>query len=246
MSKLFVRLGIFRSVLLLTVFSVFVSLMVTPTVLYITKEKITVGSYLIATITSLIIAPSISSLFIKQFFKIHELEQDIRQIAMFDDMTGFMTRRFFLQHAESYVTKANRANDDFSVMVLDVDFFKHINDEYGHMAGDKVLSDFGELCLKHKREEDIFGRTGGEEFTLVLPNMNASDAKNYAEKLREDIENLDIEFDQFIIRCTISIGFVSCFSSKRELNALVKIADEAMYQAKKSGRNRSVQGFMTT
>lgn len=242
MSKLIVRLGFYLSVTLLTAFAVFISLLVTPIVLSLTDEKITVVSYLIATVISLIVAPSVSSLFISQFFKIYTLEKEIREIAMYDEMTGFLTRRFFLQYAESHVSLANRAKTEFAIMVLDIDNFKKINDKYGHMAGDKVLNEFGLLCLKHKRKEDFFGRTGGEEFTFLLPNVDASGAKSYAEKIRQQVERLEIEFDQSTIRCTVSVGFVSYLSSKVPLESLIRSADDAMYRAKKTGRNQTVQG----
>ena len=239
MNHLFLRLGLYWSTGLLTLFTIIVSVLVTMTVLLFSDERFTLSSLQIAVIISLIIAPSMSFLFLRQYFKIHSLEQQVRQLAMYDELTDFLTRRFFMEMANNYLSVAERSRDCFSLITFDIDHFKKINDTYGHLAGDKVLKNVADTCLQHKRKGDLAGRLGGEEFALLLPEMSAAGVVEFVEELRLLIQNTPCDIGNETIYCTASLGYLSISKQSQTLSVLLDIADKAMYQAKAKGRNRS-------
>lgn len=128
----------------------------------------------------------------------------------------------------------------FSVLSVDLDHFKSINDEYGHASGDKVLETFGDIAFQVARKSDLAGRMGGEEFAFFLPNTSAKQALDLSERLHEAIKKTTIEHDGCAIRFTLSIGIAE-FPKERvdNLEKSLSMADKAMYQAKKNGRNQS-------
>ncbi len=144
-----------------------------------------------------------------------------------DEMTKILNRATIEREFKDVLKKTNG-----SVMFLDLDKFKHINDTYGHEKGDKVLKEFSEIVCNKIRSTDIFGRWGGEEFVLVLPETDFENAIKKAEKIREKIQNHDFRFP-----VTVSIG-VSDFKKGEKIDDVIKRADECVYKAKNEGRNR--------
>ena len=134
------------------------------------------------------------------------------------------------------LSQAIRARSSVAVIVVDIDFFKNINDTYGHAFGDEVLQYFSNILLKNRREHDIVARFGGEEFVLILPDIEKNDAFKVAEALRVDIENSKIND----ISITVSIGISMNKNTKNVFDTLFKQADLALYDAKNSGRNKTV------
>jgi two-component system, cell cycle response regulator len=168
------------------------------------------------------------------------LVEESRSLATTDALTGLLNRRAFLESTGREVARAKRYNDRLSVILLDVDHFKHINDKRGHAAGDLVLTAVGKLLNNALRTCDIVARWGGEEFVLVLPSTSLEGAEQTAERVRELMEHADIkDGNGDRIPVTASFG-VATYTGSENLEQVVDRADRAMYLAKSGGRNRVV------
>jgi diguanylate cyclase (GGDEF)-like protein len=164
--------------------------------------------------------------------------EEVYQLATHDALTELYNRRHFLELMEKEIARAERHARPLALAILDVDLFKRINDEYGHIAGDGVLKQMAEILRQHVRGEDIAARIGGEEFAVLLPEADPADALGFAERLREAIAASTFSPGGVTHRITISIGLAELAPSRRERSELMRAADAALYQAKESGRNR--------
>lgn len=146
-----------------------------------------------------------------------------------------------MEQAEIELSRAIRYQNPLSIMMMDVDFFKRINDSYGHKTGDLVLQKLAETCQHCLREVDIIGRMGGEEFAILLPETNGLEAIEAAERLNDAIRSSKVPLEAGLpLQFTVSIG-VSCLRSKEDnIDVLLSLADKALYQAKATGRNKVV------
>jgi len=151
-----------------------------------------------------------------------------------DSLTRVFNRRYWEQRLIEEFNRCRRSNEKACVMMVDIDHFKTINDTYGHLVGDNVLKQFGEL-LQQLRSSDIVGRYGGEEFAVLLPNSSLEESLLVAERLRLNIENSEFER---IGKCTVSIGIASLDKRHSDAYKWLNNADQALYQAKKEGRNK--------
>ncbi|RUM28386.1 MAG: hypothetical protein DSY42_08485 [Aquifex sp.] len=159
-------------------------------------------------------------------------------MALTDPLTKLYNRRIFVEVAEKELSRASRLGDSFSIILLDIDNFKKINDTYGHDVGDIVLRTVAEVLKKNVRKMDMVARWGGEEFIVMLPNTNLESAVKVAEKLRKLIERTKIKLPSGeVINITVSAG-VSSFKGQRSLDEIIKEADIALYAAKNRGKNR--------
>jgi diguanylate cyclase (GGDEF)-like protein len=168
------------------------------------------------------------------------LVEESRWMATTDALTGLLNRRAFLESTTREVARAKRYNEHLSVVLLDVDHFKHINDKRGHAAGDIVLSAVGKLLNRTLRTCDIVARWGGEEFVLVLPNTSLAGGEEVAERVRGELCSANIK-DGIgdVIPVTASFG-VATYGGGETLEQVIDRADRAMYLAKSGGRNRVV------
>ena len=166
--------------------------------------------------------------------------KELQLLASIDPMTKLYNRRYFTTTAEYILDLAKRDNKELSILMIDIDKFKNINDTYGHPIGDKVIIELANKLLKHQRKSDVICRFGGEEFIILLPNTSIDGAKIVSEKIRGDIENINIVLNQELeIKFTVSIGIsLVDINNESNLEATIKRADEALYNAKKNGRNR--------
>jgi diguanylate cyclase (GGDEF)-like protein len=164
-----------------------------------------------------------------------------------DGLTGLYNRRYLEESLGREESRARRSGRSLGLMMIDIDNFKRFNDTLGHAAGDAVLRAIGEYLLMAARGEDIVCRYGGEEFVLVMAQAPHNTVLHRAEKLRQGVQSLDIEYEgRFVGPVTISIG-IGIFPDHGEtVEAVLRIADNAMYQAKQSGRNRVVVGNQKT
>lgn len=162
-------------------------------------------------------------------------EYRYRLAAEIDGLTGAATRRFFVSQTRAKLAKSPKAG---VLAIIDVDFFKSVNDCYGHLGGDRVLQAFGKFVDSRLEAGMIFGRLGGEEFGIYLPGFEASQAREWLERLRADIEAQQIVFMGSPIRITISIGAASVRDVGIDFDHLMAAADGALYLAKEEGRNR--------
>jgi len=170
------------------------------------------------------------------------LEERVEQAAH-DPMTGMYNRRYLDEHMHGYVTETLQNESELSVITLDIDHFKQVNDKYGHDAGDQVIRQFSARILQNIRRVDLAFRVGGEEFLVILPKTSRERAELVGERLRGVIEGSGFRIgDDEVgnISITTSIGLTSFASQKDSIGMLLKRADEALYEAKRTGRNRVV------
>ena len=166
--------------------------------------------------------------------KKHDL---LNKLAGVDSLTGLYNRREFFNMSESLLHRTKNSMMPYSLMMLDLDHFKNINDTYGHSAGDMVLVEVTKAISAHKRPNDIFGRIGGEEFAIFMPETDAKEAEALADELCMLVEKIKIETEMQSISVTVSIGVTSDNNSKSTLSELMRSSDIALYEAKDKGRN---------
>jgi diguanylate cyclase (GGDEF)-like protein len=169
------------------------------------------------------------------------LMEHLRENALRDPMTGLYNRRFLEDYVGALVNSSQRRKSPFSVLMLDLDFFKQVNDIHGHEAGDKVIKTVADLLIRSLRASDMAVRYGGEEFLLVLTDTTAETALRVAEKIRAEIEATKIPLPGGILCKTISIGVSEFPTDADTFWQVVKFADVALYKAKAGGRNRVVR-----
>lgn len=167
-----------------------------------------------------------------------ELEQYLTQLAITDHLTGAYNRRHFIDLGEKEVKRSNRSHNYLSLMMLDIDHFKQLNDNYGHSTGDEALKFFVDKVQSTLRCHDILGRIGGEEFAVLLPNTDIEAGKNAAERIRNEIACSCFMANGEVIRFTVSIGLAHEHNGEANLEKLLALADKALYKAKNNGRNR--------
>ena len=165
-------------------------------------------------------------------------EQALLELASTDPLTGADNRRSFFEKGNAELRRAKRYNRLVAILAMDLDHFKQINDEHGHAVGDKVLKKFVEVCKGVLLEQDILGRVGGEEFTIILPEDDLAAGKHVAERLRHACEDISVKANEEILQITVSIGVIECGKSEETLEEALERADKLLYQAKKAGRNR--------
>jgi diguanylate cyclase (GGDEF)-like protein len=165
------------------------------------------------------------------------LFREVERLSMTDPLTGLNNRRSFDIAARQNVRVAIRHKRPLSVLMLDIDFFKRVNDTYGHAAGDKVLVKIAHVCQQHIRSTDLLARFGGEEFCFLLPETNAKSAHLLADHLRTAISAIGFEANGQSFSVTASVGISECSGEDDSLESLLERSDEALYSAKQAGRN---------
>jgi two-component system cell cycle response regulator len=166
--------------------------------------------------------------------------EEIYQLTISDGLTQVSNKRFFLEFLEREMGRCHRYGRSLSLIMFDLDHFKSINDQSGHLAGDYVLRELAAIIRARVRREECFARYGGEEFAYVLPEIGSENARKFAEKLRKLIEDHRFTFEGKDISVTVSIGVADLTRDMTEPLQFIKIADAALYKAKKGGRNRVV------
>jgi diguanylate cyclase (GGDEF)-like protein len=164
--------------------------------------------------------------------------EEIYRLMTVDGLTQLFNRRYFNEALEREIGRAKRYKRGLSLLLLDLDHFKKKNDEYGHVAGDALLKQLAVAVKRKLRKEDIMARVGGEEFAVILPEVDLEGAKLAAEKIRKIVEETKFNFDDTDIPCTISVGCSTITDATEDSKALYAAADAALYKAKEAGRNR--------
>jgi diguanylate cyclase (GGDEF)-like protein/PAS domain S-box-containing protein len=165
--------------------------------------------------------------------------EELERRAYTDDLTGLANRRYFLEQAESELTRTLRYDRELSILMIDLDHFKLVNDTYGHKVGDLVLQRLSELCRATLRDVDIVGRIGGEEFAVLLPETGSEQAMEAAERLRAALAAAHVTLNGGLpLRSTASFGVTTLREKDTNIDTLLNQADQALYRAKNEGRNR--------
>ncbi len=174
--------------------------------------------------------------------KSNRYSKSLYEEANHDYLTNLLNRRSFAVLAKQFVAISKRYHSDLSVISFDIDLFKSINDKYGHDLGDKVIQNVAGTIQENCRDSDSVFRFGGEEFLILLPKTSMSEAIKLAEKIRSTITNSPTLADKLIIEVTASAGVSQWDSEEKNIESALKRADDALYQAKKQGRDRVVAG----
>ena len=172
--------------------------------------------------------------------ELRDANKKLLEISNIDYLTNIPKRRYFFEAGSKSFYLAKREEKNLSIICIDIDYFKKINDTYGHNIGDEILKLLANTMAKIVRKSDILARTGGEEFTILLNNMNGRNAFVFAEKLRNNIENLTYTNNDIKIKLTISLGISQMKKDDENLDSIIIRADKALYLAKEENRNKSV------
>lgn len=177
--------------------------------------------------------------FARDMTEIKALENQLLRQARIDFLTQVNNRGYFMEQAEIELSRAVRYGDPFSLLMLDIDFFKQVNDSHGHQAGDAVLVKLASIMRQTLREVDIIGRIGGEEFAILLPETGLEKSFQAAERLRINVSNTKVPIGNGLpLKITVSIGIASMTSNDDNIDLLLSQADAALYEAKHAGRNK--------
>ncbi|NJM98286.1 MAG: GGDEF domain-containing protein [Phormidesmis sp. RL_2_1] len=166
------------------------------------------------------------------------LQHQLKEQAIRDGLTGLFNRRYFEETLLAEFAKARRSQWPLAIILLDVDYFKQINDTYGHQAGDRVLQVFAEVIGHHVRISDIVCRYGGEEFIIALPGMTLEEAARRAQRLRLELSETVIRYRDQMITATVSGGVGALPEHSGSQDGLISAVDKALYEAKRNGRDR--------
>ncbi len=168
---------------------------------------------------------------------VKKAQAKMAEMSIVDELTKLHNRRYFIEVLEGEFERANRYKTEMALVMMDLDRFKKINDTYGHPAGDMVLSEVGKILKEHARRNDIACRYGGEEFAVILPNINRDNIYAAYDRLREMVSEHLFEYESNQFHITISIG-IAFGNDAKSINDLLAHADHALYQAKETGRNK--------
>ncbi|KPA16035.1 response regulator receiver modulated diguanylate cyclase [Candidatus Magnetomorum sp. HK-1] len=169
--------------------------------------------------------------------RILDLQEKLQYSATHDALTGILNRGAILINLEKEISRCKREKADLSIGLLDIDFFKSVNDTYGHLVGDEVLKEVTKRIQSCLRDYDLVGRYGGEEILIITPGAEIKQAVNIFERIRKTIGDTKMINEQMDVAVTASIGIAS-FSPEMNNKNMIKIADDALYKAKENGRNQ--------
>ncbi|NOG31716.1 diguanylate cyclase [Halomonas sp. TBZ9] len=171
-----------------------------------------------------------------------DMEEQLRDLAMHDPLTGLLNRRSFMNAMDREYGRVKRREDyPASILMLDIDHFKKVNDTHGHAMGDEVLNAFATTIADELRENDVFGRLGGEEFAILLPDTPLEGALKVAEKVRAGVETMQVNLNGHLLGITASVGVDTLRADDHHPDGALARADAALYTAKQTGRNRVCQ-----
>lgn len=206
---------------------------VIPTILYLYTPELWQYELLLSLSLTFFIATPVSFFMARQVRNNQELNKELQRLVNWDRLTDVATRDYFFDRME-------QNPDSFGVsLMVDIDYFKSVNDQHGHLAGDKVIRKVAHLLKENERDDDIVARFGGEEFIVFLKSRNQDSGLKIAERMRNKIEKQIIKFDRSDLRVTVSIGG-SLKAALVDVEASIKEADAALYEAKRAGRNCTV------
>ena len=189
---------------------------------------------LVAAVVSLLIAPAPTFRTFRLIQELEEARSDLEDISTHDYLTGIYNRRFMVEQASTILNLSRRHDFSVSLIMMDLDHFKNVNDTYGHARGDAVLVEMAEAIRKMIRTTDVFGRYGGEEFVVFMPHADLEDATRLAERIRWEVKNMKVSN----LTVTLSMGVAVADSETKGLEDLIDRADVALYVAKDNGRDR--------
>ncbi len=237
LGKFILRLGLFRGVVVITGASIIGSVLVTMVVVYLLSGRLNWFALIIAAVVPGVIGPFFSYVLLNQLHELERARENMSTLAITDDLTGAFNRRHFMKLSEQELGRARRYQRALSVILFDADDFKTVNDTYGHLCGDLVLTTISKTCQGKIRDQDVLARYGGDEFILLLPETDSTDARLLAERICRTIEVCQIICEQHAAHVTVSVGVTTLSQESLTINTLISQADQALYRAKQAGKN---------
>lgn len=235
-------MGHYRSVFAITLFSILMSVIINGVIMTLFWWKgieVLLKASLVAAIIPGVVAPLASNLVVKLLFELEDVQTQLLEMVNRDPLTKVYSRRYLMDCLEIESARTLRLNEPMSLLILDADNFKSVNDRYGHVNGDVVLQKIAQVCESTLRPYDVIARFGGEEFVVVLLNTPLPEACTIAERIRENVAVTTIELASGeSIRITISIGIGLFTPPDPKCINLLSRADKGLYNAKNNGRNQ--------
>ena len=165
------------------------------------------------------------------------VEEELKKFATIDELSGLNNRRKFMELALSEFAFSSKNDRKFCLIMMDIDYFKNVNDKYGHSVGDLMIKFIGETIKSYFKKTDIYGRLGGEEFAVVLRNTEIEEGYKIAEQFRKTVERNILEYEDIKVDITVSIGVVEYNGKMDKFEQLLRLSDKLMYESKAKGRN---------
>ena len=234
------RYGITAITIAMTLISILLSLGITWSVNALLNGGPLGEGLAIAILAPLFIAPLMSLQILRLLSKLDEAERKLQVLSHTDELTQTYNRRYFMQYADQELKRAQRSGEPFSIAILDLDNFKQINDQWGHLAGDQVLRELTRMFTEHIRQADVFARYGGDEFIFLFPQTNRRQIQVWADRIYAKFAGRSIQLEGLEIQPLFSVGIAVFESSMSDLDELLKQADDSLYQAKRKGGNQFV------
>ena len=236
------KYGLTTAIISLTVISILVSLLITFGLNFLLyRQAPGYSGILIALLVPAIIAPIFSYITLRMLLELIQTQEKLHTLSITDDLTQAFNRRHFYAQALSELNRQKRYGGQTSILLFDVDNFKEVNDNHGHLAGDDILSKISRLTQSQLRDTDVLALFGGDEFILLLPQTDHQGLLSFAERLRQVVAQADFPHDGHHHSVTISIGVATITDPQIDLNQAIKSADQALYRAKHAGGDRVVQ-----
>jgi diguanylate cyclase (GGDEF)-like protein len=234
------RFGLAAMVIAITVGSIALSAVISAAVHFSLGVQMSALSWGITLACPALIAPTMSWWALDLVLKVERAHEQLRVQSTIDHLTGIYNRRYFMDRLREEIERTERLGTAFAVAFIDVDNFKRINDEHGHLSGDEILCQLTHTCAKQVREVDTLARIGGEEFALLLPQTTPEEAAHLVERLRASVAATRAKIGDGWLDVTVSIGLTSSNRGAQDVNGILRRADEALYAAKRQGKNRFV------
>jgi diguanylate cyclase (GGDEF)-like protein len=236
LRRLLRRYGAFRLAMGVSAAAVVVSVILTTALSYLfDSEGPGPMGLALGIAVPLLIGPPFSLAQLRLLDHLDQAEARLRVLSVTDDLTGAANRRRFIDLAEREVARVRRYGGEFAIALLDIDGFKRLNDTCGHLGGDRVLRALSEVCRANIRAMDTLARYGGEEFIVLFPATGAAAAAEIAERLRQRLAELRLDFPPHWLQFTVSVGVAECDEGVHDLDELFQRADNALYAAKRAG-----------
>jgi diguanylate cyclase (GGDEF)-like protein len=234
------RFGLLAVVVAVTIGSIILSAVISATFHFAIGLPMRASAWAVTLVCPTLIAPLMSWWAFDLVLKVERAHEQLRVLSTIDPLTGIFNRRYFMDRLREEIDRAKRYGTSFAVAFIDVDNFKRINDEHGHLSGDDILQQLTRICAEHVREIDTLARIGGEEFALLLPQTPPAEAERLVERLRASVAATRAKIGDGWLDVTVSIGLTNSSLDMLDVNGILRRADEALYDAKRQGKNRLV------